>query len=219
MQRLSAEDVENVLADDDSFDAQLFTTILDAIQHDKLRGQTALQEAARAALEGGLVRHGRKINTQAIRTVVPSTDAEAALLARSSGAAQPDSEAELDSAEGASSGGEVEVEMRLVVGQLRLEMPWLRCLWNHVRQMLGGLWPARGMEPVAGPRRHSLAKRHAAHASPSVPHQVHEVGLNYCLLARALGYCSLGKHFDVEKDFGSVIKCRDERTITFILCA
>lgn len=174
MQRLSAEDVENVLADDDSFDAQLFTTLLDAIQHDKLRGQAALQAAARAALEEGLVRHGRKINTHAIRTVLPSTDAEAALLARSSGGAQPGSEAEIESA---SSGGEVEVQMRLVVGQLRLEMPWVHCLWHRVRQALASLWPQRSMEPVAGPRRHSLAKRHAAQASPAMPQQVHEVGL------------------------------------------
>lgn len=164
-----------MLADDDSFDAQLFTSILDAIQHNKLRGQAALEEAARHALEGGLVRHGRKINGQAIRSVLPSTDAEAALLAHSNGGAQ----AEID--ESASSGESVEVQMRLVVGHLRLEMPWVHCLWHRVQQLLGGLWTTHGAEPVAGPRRHSLAKRHAAVASPSAPHGVQEVRLRSSL--------------------------------------
>ncbi|GAQ92107.1 hypothetical protein KFL_009230020 [Klebsormidium nitens] len=170
-ERLSAEDVENVLADDDSFDAQLFTSILDAIQHNKLRSQAALEEAARHALEGGLVRHGRKINGQVIRSVLPSTDAEAALLAHSNGGAQ---QSDLDAGESASSGESVQVQMRLVVGHLHLEMPWVHCMWHHVKQLLGGLWTTHGAEPVAGPRRHSLTKRHAAVASPSAPHEVQE---------------------------------------------
>lgn len=174
LQSLSEEDVENALADDDGFDTQVFSTILDAIQQDKLKGQAAFEAAARHAFEDGLVRHGRKINGHGIRSVLPSTDAEAAMIARSSGGSHPESSGD--------SGDAVEVQMRVVVGQLRMEMPWLHCLWNHVRHAVSSLWGRRGTEPVAGPRRHSVAKRHAAVASPSTPQdQIDEVGLLFKL--------------------------------------
>ena len=85
VQSLSEEEVESVLADDDGFDTGVFSTVLDALQQDKLKGQAAFEEVARNAFEDGLIRIGRKINGQGVKSVVPSTDAEAALLAKSKG--------------------------------------------------------------------------------------------------------------------------------------